>query len=421
MPDEPAQEPQVRHKPEDERLVERAREACEGHRPILAMGHDLRQHRIEAAADLVALGHPGVDPDALPRGPAKGLDPAGRREEPRLGVLGVETDLDGVTGRPHILLVEGERLPGGDPELVRDQISPRHELGHRVFDLEAGVHLQEVGTTPIVEQELHRPGRLVADGACEPECRLRHLLANVGRHSRRGRLLEDLLVAALDRTVALAEVDALAVGIEEHLHLDVSRALHVPLEHQPVVAERCGRLAPSSRQRVVEPVEVADDPHALAPAPGSGLDEKRQADRGSGLLEGTVGLVVAVVTGHDRNVEAGGQPASCRLVAHRPDRRRRGTDPADAGRDDRFRERGVLGQEPEPRVERVGAGRPRGLDDRLRVEQVESAGAVGGRDHGHDPALPAGAGDPGRDLAAIGDEQYAKVERRPRRDGVERV
>ena len=39
-----------------------------------------------------------------------------------------------------------------------------------------------------------------------------------------GRLLDDLLVAALDRALALAEVHERAVPVAEYLHLDVARA-----------------------------------------------------------------------------------------------------------------------------------------------------------------------------------------------------
>jgi hypothetical protein len=37
-----------------------------------------------------------------------------------------------------------QRLAAGDPHLPVDQVEPGHQLGHRVLDLEAGVHLEEV-------------------------------------------------------------------------------------------------------------------------------------------------------------------------------------------------------------------------------------------------------------------------------------
>ena len=55
-------------------------------------------------------------------------------------------------------------------------------------------------------------------------------------------------MAPLDGAVPLAEVDAVAVGVEQHLDLDVSRALDQPLQDESVVPERRQRLAPRRGQ-----------------------------------------------------------------------------------------------------------------------------------------------------------------------------
>src|SRR6185503_11440649 len=109
------------------------------------------------------------------------------------------------------------------------------------------------------------------------------------------RLLEHLLVAALDRAVALAEVNAVPVPIEEDLDLDVTRALDEPLQDQPLVAERALRLAAGSRELLAERGWGADRPHALAAAAGGRLDEDRKADPASSPDERGVVLRVAVV------------------------------------------------------------------------------------------------------------------------------
>src|SRR4051812_5979496 len=44
-------------------------------------------------------------------------------------------------------------------------------------------------------------------------------------------------MAALDRAVALAELDHVALGVPEHLHLDVARVLEVALQVDPRVRE----------------------------------------------------------------------------------------------------------------------------------------------------------------------------------------
>ena len=64
-----------------------------------------------------------------------------------------------------------------------------------------------------------------------------------------GRLLEHLLVAALGRAVALEEVDDVAVGVGEDLHLDVAAGLDVLLDQHGVVAE--GAAAPRAAAAAV--------------------------------------------------------------------------------------------------------------------------------------------------------------------------
>ena len=53
----------------------------------------------------------------------------------------------------------------------------------------------------------------------------------------RGRALDHLLMAALDRAVALEQMDEIAVGVAEDLHLDVARAAHQLLQIDLVLAE----------------------------------------------------------------------------------------------------------------------------------------------------------------------------------------
>src|SRR3972149_2594228 len=92
-----------------------------------------------------------------------------------------------------------------------------------------------------------------------------------------GGLLEHLLVAALDRAVALTEMDDAARGVGEELHLDVGGALGPPLAVDAVVAEAGVRLAPGGLERCLELVGVAPDPHPAAAAPCGRPDDERGA------------------------------------------------------------------------------------------------------------------------------------------------
>src|SRR5262249_42791618 len=163
-----------------------------------------------------------------------------------------EPRLDGVTDETDVLLPELDRPALGDLDLQPHQVETGDLLGDGMFDLEARVHLEEVELAVRCEDELDGPGSDVADGPGCPTRRRAQTLAQPGIDPGRRRLLDHLLVAALDRALALAQVDDCAVRVAEHLDLDVSRALDVALHQQRVVPERAERLAASRRQRAGE-------------------------------------------------------------------------------------------------------------------------------------------------------------------------
>jgi hypothetical protein len=357
LADQPAQEPQVRDGAEDDRVVEGTCEPLKGDGAIRAPGDDLGQHRVEPAADHASGHDAGIDPDAVAGRPAQGLDATRRRQEPVLRILGVEADFHRVAGPPvRDGLVEPKRLAGRDPQLVGDEITTGHEFRDGVLDLQPRVHLEERRLAAIVDKELAGTRAHVADGARERERGLAESMPKVRRHYGRRRLFENLLVAALDRAVALAQVHAVAVAIEDHLDLDVTPALDEALEDETVVAEGRHRLAPRGREGVREAGGVPDRAHPLATAAGRRLDDEREADARRGTGQRTVGLVGPVIAGQDRNTQRRRQPPRRGLVAHRPDGSGRWADPADPGGPDRLREVRVLGEEAEARVERVGTG-----------------------------------------------------------------
>src|ERR1041385_6077037 len=142
-------------------------------------------------------------------------------------------------------LVVAEGLAGGDADLRAHEVDAVHLLGHRVLDLEAGVDLVEVelrrlGVADVVE-ELGGAGIPVADllgqlahGGADADA---VLVVEGGA----GRLLDELLVAALHAALALAEVDDVAVLVGEELELDVARLLDELLDEDlaAALAWRC--------------------------------------------------------------------------------------------------------------------------------------------------------------------------------------
>ena len=176
----------------------------------------------------------------MPVGKPEPLDHTSLREE-RARILRVEAGLDRVTAalRP----VRVEPVAVRYVELETDEIDAVGLLGHRVLDLDSAVQLEEVDVVAR-DEELDRARIRVTDGAGEQSGRLLQAPAGLGAEAGRRRLLDDLLVAALHRAVALAEDHQVPGGVGDDLHLDVARALEVALAEHGRVAERRLRLAP---------------------------------------------------------------------------------------------------------------------------------------------------------------------------------
>src|SRR5262249_35340117 len=148
-------------------------------------------------------------------GAGGGMEPVGR-------VLGVDAALDGRAALDDLLLSEGQPLAGGDAYLLADEVDAGDQLGDGVLDLDAGIHLDEVEVVPGRDEELAGAGRVVAGLSRQPNGGLTHGAADgVGEVGGR-RLLDELLVAALEGALALPEVDHAAVAVAEQLHLDVA-------------------------------------------------------------------------------------------------------------------------------------------------------------------------------------------------------
>src|SRR5690349_20598527 len=111
-----------------------------------------------------------------------------------------------------------------------------------MFDLEARVHLKEVEVTVLVDDELDRASGVVADCLGERHGLSTHRLSRLCVDERARRLLYDLLVAPLDRALALAEMDDVTMLIAEHLDLDMARLLDIFLDEHAIIAEARARF-----------------------------------------------------------------------------------------------------------------------------------------------------------------------------------
>ncbi len=171
----------------------------------LAVADELRDHRVVVHRDLAALVDAGVDAhDARDLGRRPVADePPDRRQEVADRVLGVDPALDRPAVALDVLLRERQLLAGRDADHQLDEVETGDHLGHRVLDLQPRVHLEEVEVALPADDELDGARRLVVDGLGERDRLLAHRLARRVVEERRGRLLDHLLVPALDRALAL--------------------------------------------------------------------------------------------------------------------------------------------------------------------------------------------------------------------------
>ncbi len=243
---------------------------------------------------------------------------------------------------------------------------------------------------------------------------------------RRGSLLDQLLVAPLQRAVPGADHDHVAVGVGQHLRLDVPGPVQVALDEALAPAERADRLAHRAGIQLRDLLQRPGDLQAPAAAAEGRLDGHRQA-----VLGGEGDHLVRVGhrvrgAGHQRRAGPQRDVPGGDLVAEIANRLRGRADPGESRVQHRLGEVGVLAQEAVAGVHRVGTGLQRRVDHLLdhqvglrRRAAAECEGLVGhpgvqgvavgvGVDrHRSQPRVPGCPDDPDGDLAAIGDEHLA--------------
>jgi hypothetical protein len=359
---------------DDGGLLQGAAQPGEGLGAVPAPRDHLGDHRVVLRRDGVTDADPGVHADAGPGRQPQQLDPAGRRGEALLGVLGGEPCLDGVpVGRGRVAL---EPAPRGHVQLQLHQVQPGGLLGHRVLHLQPGVDLEERGELLLrLVEELDGARADVARGPDQRDGGLTQGGVLLRAQRRRAGLLEDLLVAPLHRAVAHTGRPHRAVLVGDDLHLDVPAALDQPLHEDDRVAEALLRLRPGARQRLLQLGLRADDPDPAAPAAAAGLDDQRVAD-GVGVPPAVVGtLDRAVAPRRDRHPGLLGEHLRLDLGAEQPHGLRGRPDEGHAEVGAQLGEGGVLGDEAPADPGRVGAAGAQG-PGQLGVVEVRAARAA---------------------------------------------
>lgn len=259
-------------------LAEGGAEPSERLAAISSPSDDLGDHRVVIGRDHVTLRDAGVHPQTGTERELQQRHRARRGCEPVVGVLGVESGLDRMAefGRA----VTGQPAAGCHVDLQLDQVQPGGGLGDRVLDLESGVHLQEGENLLLGLIEVLDGGRAaISGGADQLGGHRTQVIGLLLGHHRRGRLLDHLLVLALDRAVAHPGCPYVSMTVGDDLNFDVPGVGDQPLDEYHRVAEGPLRLALGAFQGQLQLVFGVDLADAAAAATAAGLDDQGVADR----------------------------------------------------------------------------------------------------------------------------------------------
>ena len=249
--------------------------------------HELRQHRIVVARHL----HAGARapnraaPTALPAAaaprsrPSAGAKPAsGSSAQIRHSIAWPRWT------RPSC--AERQRQARRDPDLLLDDVDAGRELRDRMLDLEARVHLEEVESAALIDEELDRAGVRVADRGRDLQRRRAHPGALLGRH------------AAATATPRSPSGAAAAPSTRARTGARACRASR----RRPGPRRAAAARSPSRRRRPrrrtqlkasdARPLErrrelgrAGDDADSLAAAAGRRLEHQRESDLARDLVE----------------------------------------------------------------------------------------------------------------------------------------
>jgi hypothetical protein len=208
----------------------------------------------------------------------------------------------------------------------------------------------------VLEQELERARAAVADLLAGGRTALADALDDAPRDARCRRFLDDLLVPALHRAVALEQVNGVLVLVGQHLDLDVpgipEELLHVHLG----IAERRLRLGARERHRRHERSFGVHDAHSPSAAAAGRLDDHRIANRARDLDDLLRILGQRTLGARDAGyARLEHRHLGADLVPHQPDGVGSRADEHEPGALDLFGKIRVLGQESVARMNRLAS------------------------------------------------------------------
>src|SRR5947209_16013094 len=103
----------------------------------------------------------------------------------------------------NMLLLKMEWQAGRDTDLLLDEVGTGHQFCHRVFDLQACVHLHKIIVIVFIYREFERPGVTISDGLYSADRLHAHFVAQLWWKSRTWRLFKNYMSAHMAGQVVL--------------------------------------------------------------------------------------------------------------------------------------------------------------------------------------------------------------------------
>ena len=306
-----------------------------------------------------------------------------------------------------------------------------------MLHLQAGVDLQERDGAALAQQKLHRACAHVACGGADVARSGVDAFALGIAQKRSGGLFHQLLVAPLQRAVARAQHHHVAVGVGQHLGLDVAGLVEELLHKALAPAKGGDGFAHGGFIQLGYFVHAPRDLHAPPTAAKRGLDDDGQA-----VLLGKGQHLARVLhrvgrAHHQRCTHLQGDLARFHLVAQLGNGGGARANPGQACVDHGLGKGGVFRKEAVARVHRIGPAffgdgqelfdvqvgvcgavtvQPIGFIGHAGVQRVDVG--IGIHSDGLHAVVGAGAGDADGDLASVGDQDFFHRELSNRCQGV---
>ena len=404
----------------DLEFAERDLHAGDGDLARWAVHDELADHRVVVGRNAVAGARVRIEAHAQTARRGELFDEASLRHKSAIRILGVDAALDRVAVHLDVGLLDRQRLARRHHDLLAHDVDARDHFGDRMLDLHAGVHLEHVEVLLGIHQKLDgcRAGILRAGDECGRA--FADLLALGGIDARSRRLLNELLVAALARAVALEEMHGVAMLVADGLNLEMARILEEFLDVHRAVAERGGCFLARALDASAQLRFITSHPHAASTTAGGRLDDDGVANFSSNLHRVVDVLDRILGARKDGRADPARHLLAADLVAEQRHRFGRRTDELEAAVTTDFGEVRVLRKEAVAGVNGVGVRDFGGGDDAVdaQIALRTRAGAdadgligllepwtvlVGGRIHtdGLDAEGLGGADDAQGDLAAV--------------------